>query len=535
MADKFSFNCEHCGEEYHSQPEHIGKLLRCLVCGNLVTIAPVEIKKESEKVGPTVKTVKPNSKPSKKPVSRNHRIYILPIIICVLTGIGSLFHYLFPLPVLAGLSWLGCWMFRKSDRNILKVLSGVLRSTAIGLSLLLLILIVLNSIYNGNGNSLPGWLLTLDNLLIWSRENLKEVTSLSAGMYLLVVAVLLIIARWKPGYKPFSRYVRLQDMLGKILAILIVITSFTFFAHARLDATVDNAYYKNFKVSIREKLKQERRALIAHAIAERMQLEDSSSYVPKLSLFHQEITEVFIHSHDYTNQNSVFEIKNAANADVAAVMNSYPEPKAENADGKTDWEGAESRTKEAWEQKVRDPDWVYHRKAYTEQVANEVKKSTLFADEAVVGAKDAFKKMMGTLSFDMEGILGVYIEDVISSVAEYLFEKTEAAEIVKRFFDSINRIVGQKDLFGRIAAFWYESKPINIKPPVTSPEEPSKPPHINGMSVPPIEPDGDILKRFIQKNCSNCGRVVSKDAHPGQICPHCKVIWMGETKVPNMP
>lgn len=397
-----------------------------------------------------------------KPINKINANYWIPTLAIITAAFGSLYYYLFPIPLLVGIAWLAWWICKPYNKIWVKTISSPLLSTAIGLSLLLFLQVILNYSYQSKSVEIPKWLLQLDDLLIWSRLHLEYISEISIIFYIMLITTLLYLAIKKPSWKPISKFAYFEGWLGKISAILIVITSFTFFAPYTLDRSINEAYHKHYKVIYRKELTQERKLLIADLIREKIENNDTSGYYINLPSLSQDLNSLNIDKNTALNE---------AEQDVTTIMSYEGEVNEQNADNyspykdhqcsdeyiDTEWEKEVEKWKKG-ESEILIKEKVNRkipnkRRIFIETKVAEVKKKSLVANEAVEATKEVCAKLIGNLVSPADKILGIYVEEFISKASEFLVEKSRLPRLAEQFFNA-SWDKGKVNVFARIGGLW---------------------------------------------------------------------------------
>ncbi|MFT3702134.1 MAG: hypothetical protein QM802_07180 [Agriterribacter sp.] len=386
-----------------------------------------------------------------KPITPSRFNYFIRYFTILIAVIGSFYTYLFPLPLLVGTTWFVWSFYRLSNKILAKTISSLSLSTAIGLSLLLIIQLILNFTDTSNSLDTPLWLLKLDDFLIWSREHLTHLSEISITFYMLIICSLLYLAIKKPKWKSVSKFTLLEGWVGKITSVLIVITSFTFFAPSTLNNSLDKFYYKHFKIIYREKLKQDRKKLIADALLKQIKNTDTTGAAANLAHHFQDL--------EITQQSN---INNEAKQDIDLVMSLTAEVSAKDAEvyySQGDWQGSDHYLESKWEQAVvsaKKEQKTNYRvsapKTFIETNMGELKKATIEANETVEAVKAVFSKVLGGVIPVGDNIVGKYVEELINAASEYVIEMAKVPNVIDNLFSAF-RNNGKIDLFARIGKF----------------------------------------------------------------------------------
>jgi hypothetical protein len=395
--------------------------------------------------------------------------YLIPLSAIAIALAGSFLAYLFPIPLFVGVTWLSWWMSTSAGKAWIRTSSRLLLSTAIGFSLLLLLQITLNFIGNPQSETIPSWLLQLDDFLIWSRENLANISEVSLGVYILILATLLYITVRKPAWKPVSTFLTMEDWVGKVTAVLIVITSFTFFAPDVVEQSTEHAYYKHFKVVYRKKLTQERKRLIAEVLKKQIEKEDTSGYTLNLPTFYDDLASI---------KAAVADVAAEANRDAGSISAEYwniygsdltqSEENGGN-DGGGSGDGSDKNLERIWkeesihwykesgaqEEPVNNPAPKASNspRSFVEATAEQARSATVLADESVEGLKAVCAKLAGRFIPGGEDLLGSYIEELINVATDQIFKISRVPDFVSSFFNT-TRPQGKIDFFSRVGNFW---------------------------------------------------------------------------------
>lgn len=389
--------------------------------------------------------------------------YAVPFFGASIVIISSFFTFLFPIGHLVGVSCLVGWLLSVSNTPWLKASASIFQASAIGFMLLLLIQLLLNIVYNSAGDNIPPWLLSLDDFLIWSRVNLNDWADVSLEIYILIMAFTLYSAFKRPQWKLVTKLTRLEGWTGKISVTLIVITSFTFFAPLALDKPIDDLYSKRYNVIYRDKLKQERRKLIAEALKEKIAQHDTAGYALKINNIVDDLK-----GHISYTQSASYE----ALQDVQFLISTIEENKAkeDNEEQSRPSNPSESYSRsqwkedlQRWEDRHRDATAEFkkseckvkyqNRSAFLLSEAENAKVSKLKADEAVEALKAVCAKILCGAVPKFEPLLDKYVEEFVNNVSNYLIAQTNLEEILTAVFDHATEY-GKIDIFSRIGNLW---------------------------------------------------------------------------------
>lgn len=382
---------------------------------------------------------------------REQRSYWVPLAAILFAIVGSFFTYLFPIPLLTGAAGFLWWLYKPSKKILKKAAAGFLAATTIGLLLLFVLQLLLNVAVTPHSTEIPRWLLQLDDFLIWARLKLSVISAISLIGYLGILAVLLYLSLKKPEWKLVSKFTTLEGWVGKTAAILVVITSFTFASPYILDQAAGRGYYKHFRITYREKLKQERKMLIADGIRSVIESDDTTDYAASLADLKQDI-EIAM--------SDTITMRTAAQYDAKAIVNSYREYNSYASQPFNSYKGTEGSDKELrnkWQKKKKDfqkeakQEWRSSRQKFSKSIVAGVKEAEIKAGEAVSAIKAVLAKVLGIIVPGGDNLAGKYIEEVIDAVADYVIDKNNITEVVKAFFRYIpERTSG---LFARIGRF----------------------------------------------------------------------------------
>lgn len=424
----------------------------------------------------------------------NHRPFILKywihLCIVLIVIIGCFYTYLFPTPLLLGITSFIWWCSKSSQKIFPRILSDVSLSTGIGLSLLLIIQITLNFISNPASSEIPNWLCSLDNYLIYSKSTLEYVTDISIYSYIAIISFLILVAIKRPRWKPVSKFVDLQGLIAKTKYVILVLTSFTFFTTEALNDTVENIYYEYYKIACMKNTEQKRRSLITDSFRKRLRDIETSILLKNKqkdseNLNNQDLRKIAVNDSVIIN-----EFRRDINNILVKKMNSYNEARkvvelvmsTENTfkamhtsnDLKSSWGLSDEDLKKKWDQELKKmhdninkASWLnnksaeyanppYSRKTMVEAKIAEVKNENILADQAVEGLKAILANFIGVYIENNNpynsNLLGKYLEEIVNTSAEYLFDNSGVERIVDHFFCS-DREKSKGDLFARIQGF----------------------------------------------------------------------------------
>lgn len=552
MFKQINFSCRSCGEQYHSSSEYSGKGLKCHRCDAIVIIPSVtdEMQQQQAVKQPARETVtystsnisdstpvQSNSQTTgrrtrptrkRKPINfpsfslSKLKAYSFPLIILLLTGCGSFFNFLFPIPLLAGTCWLGWWVSYDRQSAIAKAAGRLLQSGAIGLTFILLILLVINVAYQGDAASgVPAWLITLDDFITTWHARL---TGISLVALAIITLGTMLIAALKPGWQPVTKFKLLQQNLSRVSVALTVITTFTFFSPTALDNAVNHAYYKHYSATLREKGKQERRALIAKAIAEKITTDPLSF-------------KNYLHSAHTTNADFGNVHANFSKTATSNVHDFMDAAEYNSHDGSTGIASNNGEENGKWTAETKKPRWRTERRTFSEQYEAECKAATKIADEEVKGVKNMFAYAMRSLMPEMDGIAEEVMQEFISVFADYDWDKTYAAQVLERAMN-YQRPPSSIDGYKSQMADLFDNLKSNILSSFKASTPDYNPQAYTTMSYKDILKAANFSGRYentdpteyksatkIKKSCGICGMEVSPDSHVGQYCPYCHVRW----------
>lgn len=542
MGSNIDFKCSnpHCNEIYHSDKSLAGRHIQCNKCGKITIIPSENIMqahvdfKEIPKTG-TYSWPKTTATKNKGVTPETKISYFIPLVIA-LTIILSFYSYLFPIPQLACfclITWRAC---RKNSFAVIKAIANIALFTAAGLGFLLLILFIIN-LANNPTNKVPGWLIQLDKLLMWSQDYLEHFKEMRVWVYLLIVAVLMLITYWLPKWKLLSKFSRFQTFGERLMAILIVTTSFTFFAPAELESAADKAYYAHYRVIFRNKEQQERRQLIATAFRQRILEEtvDSSLFNQNIYSLEKDIKEACDRLGGNINDTAEFinNIQAETDEEVRTFMHSSV---LFNDDElrKNQSETGEENIRSAWIAEKQKAPAGTGRQQIIEQEIKHVANAKIVAEEAIEGMKDIFLKLIGKSIPIVGGYIGIYLETAVNTVAEYAWEKANVKFLAEELFNRYNNAIDKLNIMGKLAVFWSKcKKPVETpSPPPTTINEPP----IYGPDEWPQLPNPYTINRPDNSNepsmegglrCGACGGPVAATSKVGDICPYpnCRVRW----------
>ncbi len=379
---------------------------------------------------------------------RIRRKYWIPIASVLLIFTGLIANELYPITYLLGISSFFWWLFKRSRNKIKNLISNLASPTALGLAIVFIMQLMVNFINKPKGLEVPNWLLQLDKGLIWIRQYLTYLSEIGLGSYLLIIIALLIVAIKKPNWKPISKLKALEGRIGKGTFIIIVVTSFSFFAPTTCEKLLEQSYFNFYQVQYREQLKQERISLIAKALQEHLELEKWKPYQSRKtslttsfqSLDKEELIDTITIEKDVNKVMRMIGMRSIVTRDPITLRKRY----ASDAAAKDAW----NREFKRWNRnkKKSSNETKSNPRVVTDAQINKTKKATILANEAQQGVKSAYLKFVGAISPTISPLLNNYLDEAISTIAEYLYDTSNVNSLVEDLFNNSGKT-------GRLVAF----------------------------------------------------------------------------------
>ena len=311
----------------------------------------------------------------------------------------------------------------------------------------------------------PKWIFLLDDFLISFHEEIEKLSKFISRVFLLILPIAFYVTIKKPQWALVSKFVRMEGLLGKLNLFLVIVTTFTLFS-PNLDKSVIHAYQRCYKVAYREKLTQERKALLASAIDK--EIEENADSLIVFRPPNVEALRLYFEQRDYEKADIPNETKDEACEAICGIGN----------DGNEDSDNGENSDfilDKKWKDEISilDSTDVNHSRlrGIVLTMRRVADSSTLIADEAVEGVKAAVAKVIGSLAPEDKGLIGEYIAEFLSASSEYLFDKLNVKKIVENVFYKKRAFEGI-DIFQRIGNYFrggalvtdIEMRPIDEPP-----------------------------------------------------------------------
>jgi DNA-directed RNA polymerase subunit RPC12/RpoP len=270
VGDMFDFSCTVCRDVFHSDEQHIGRVIECPRCGTKVLV-PSPIESSSRDNNAAASSAWSNPKVAVPGAFKRLKgPAMILVFLSFLVSILALAELTWPISPLF-LAMISTWWALRTRRDVWSMAGAAMAGPiSIGLGVLVVLTFLLNQFRDRNAAEVSTWLRATDVFMVDLGMLLRPMKSFySLPVFVAIIAAAAVFGRYRPDLKPVTRTLRLKRRLSRLSLVVATITSFTFFGQIEVGRLADKAEAQlvlRYRAALRNKSEADDRSLIAKTI-----------------------------------------------------------------------------------------------------------------------------------------------------------------------------------------------------------------------------------------------------------------------------